>query len=150
MRSSSRARRRDVVVDASDGSPVATPAGHGREARGGLHGGRRVADVVATVVLLLVGALAATTAGWGIALLGLAFRSCGAPGNRCDEGLGSTVVTLGPVLVAVVFVVTVVLCVLRSVRRRTAWPVALLGLGVLAVVFLVARLVVGGTVTIGL
>jgi hypothetical protein len=129
---------------------VPVPDGSGREARTGLRGRRRVADVATSVVLLVVGALAALTAGWGIVLLSLGFRSCDAPGNRCDEGLGGAVVTLGPVLVALVFVVTVILCVLRLVRRRLAWPVALLGLGVLVVVFLVARLVVGGTVSVGL
>ncbi|PZE80202.1 hypothetical protein DEI91_14605 [Curtobacterium sp. MCBD17_032] len=121
-----------------------------REARTGRHRGRRVADVVTSVVLLVVGALAAVTAGWGIMLLALGFGSCDAPGNRCDEGLGAAVVTLGPVLVALVFLAAAVVCVLRLVRRRTAWPVALLGLGLVVVVFLVARLLVDGSVTIGI
>ncbi|PYY45270.1 DUF6264 family protein [Curtobacterium sp. MCBD17_023] len=135
---------------AQDGAAQDGAAQDGREARSGGRRGRRVADVVASVVLLVVGALAALTAGWGIMLLALGFGSCDAPGNRCDEGLGGTVVTLGPVLVALVFLVAAVVCVLRLVRRRTAWPVALLGLGLVVVVFLVARLVVGGTVTIGI
>ncbi|PZE62679.1 hypothetical protein DEI83_14810 [Curtobacterium sp. MCBD17_021] len=139
------------MVEPPDAWPSMTPAdGDGREARTGPRGARRAADVVASVVLLVVDALAAVTAGWGISLLALGFGSCEAPGNRCDEGLGGTVVTLAPVLVALVFLATVLCCVRRLVRRRIAWPVALLGLGVLVVVFLVARLVVGGTVTIGI
>ncbi|PZF66685.1 hypothetical protein DEJ33_08250 [Curtobacterium sp. MCPF17_047] len=122
----------------------------GREARPALRGGRRVADVVATVVLLLLGAVATVVASRGIQFMALSFGSCDAPGNRCDEGLGGTVVTLGPVVVALVFLVTLVLCVLRLVRRRLAWPVALLGLGVLVVVFVVARLLAGGAVSIGI
>lgn len=58
--------------------------------------------------------------------------------------------TLGPVVVAMVFLVTLVVCVLRLVRRRLSWPVALLGLGVLVLVFVVARLLVGGSVSIGI
>lgn len=122
----------------------------GRAARPGLRGGRRVADVVATVVLLLLGAVTTVVAGRGIQFMALSFGSCDAPGNRCDEGLGSTVVTLGPVVVALVFLVTLVVCVLRLVRRRLSWPVALLGLGVLVLVFVVARLLVGGSVSIGI
>ncbi|MBY0177772.1 hypothetical protein H7K10_14060 [Curtobacterium herbarum] len=106
--------------------------------------------MVATVVLLLLGAITTVVAGRGIQFLALSFGSCDAPGNRCDEGLGSTVVTLGPVVVALVFLVTLVVCVLRLVRRRLSWPVALLGLGVLVLVFVVARLLVGGSVSIGI
>jgi uncharacterized BrkB/YihY/UPF0761 family membrane protein len=121
-----------------------------REARPGLRGGRRVADVVATVVLLLLGAVTTVVASRGIQFMALSFGSCNAPGNRCDEGLGSTVVTLGPVVVALVFLVTLVLCVFRLVRRRLSWPVAFLGLGVLVLVFVVARLLAGGAVSIGI
>jgi hypothetical protein len=137
-------------VTRADGDGCAPAAADGREARAGLHGARRVGDVVATVVLLVLGAVTALVAGRGIQLLALSFGSCSAPGNRCDEGLGSTVVAFGPVLVALVFLVSVVLCVLRLVRRRVAWPVAFLGLGVLVAVFVVARLVVGGAVSIGI
>ena len=122
----------------------------GREARPGLRGGRRVVDVVATVLLLLLGAVTTVVAGRGIQFMALSFGSCDAPGNRCDEGLGSTVVTLGPVVVALAFLVTLVVCMLRLVRRRLSWPVALLGLGVLVLVFIVARLLVGGSVSIGI
>lgn len=132
------------------GSVSAAASAVGREARPGLRGGRRVADVVATVVLLLLGAVTTVVAGRGIQFMALSFGSCDAPGNRCDEGLGSTVVTLGPVVVALVFLVTLVVCVLRLVRRRLSWPVALLGLGVLVLVFVVARLLVGGSVSIGI
>nr|WP_220036699.1 DUF6264 family protein [Curtobacterium sp. MCPF17_001] len=142
--------RGSVVTRAGDdGRSGPDPVG-GREARPGLRGGRRVADVVATVVLLLLGAVATVVASRGIQFMALSFGSCDAPGNRCDEGLGGTVVTLGPVVVALVFLVTLVLCVLRLVRRRLTWPVALLGLGVLVVVFVVARLLAGGAVSIGI
>ncbi|NII40194.1 hypothetical protein E9228_000813 [Curtobacterium flaccumfaciens] len=138
------------MTRADGDGPVGPATAVGREARAGLRGGRRVADVVASVALLLIGAVTTVVAGRGIQFMALSFGSCDAPGNRCDEGLGGTVVTLGPVLVAVVFLVTLVLCVLRLVRRRLTWPVALLGLGVVVAVFVVARLLAGGAVSIGI
>ena len=138
------------MTRADGDGPVGPATAVGREAQAGLRGGRRVADVVASVALLLIGAVTTVVAGRGIQFMALSFGSCDAPGNRCDEGLGGTVVTLGPVLVAVVFLVTLVLCVLRLVRRRLTWPVALLGLGVVVAVFVVARLLAGGAVSIGI
>ncbi|GAA1494967.1 DUF6264 family protein [Curtobacterium herbarum] len=136
--------------DGPSGPAAASASAAGREARPGLRGGRRVADVVTTVVVLLLGAVTTIVAGRGIQFMALSFGSCNAPGNRCDEGLGSTVVTLGPVVVALVFLVTLVLCLFRLARRRLSWPVAFLGLGVLVLVFVVARLLAGEAVSIGI
>lgn len=122
----------------------------GREARPALRGGRRVADVVATVVLLVVGVLVAIVASYAIAFSALAFRSCAAPGNRCDEAVGSMAVTVGPVVVGVVLLAAVVLSVVRMVRARLAWPVAFLGLGLVVGVAVVARLLATGAVTVGI
>ncbi|MBT2500945.1 hypothetical protein [Curtobacterium sp. ISL-83] len=125
-------------------------AGREREARPPLVGGRRVADVVATVVLLVVTTGVAAAAVWGIRFLSLGFRSCAAPGNSCNETLGGAVVTGGPVIVALVLVAAVATCVLRIVRRRVAWPVALSGSAVIVAVFFAAVLLAHGSVTLGI
>lgn len=128
---------------------VGSVASDGLEARRPLTGGRRVTDVVTTVTLLVVLAVAALVAGGGIVFLSLAFHSCAAPGNTCDQTLGGAVVYVGPVLVGLVFVVTLVGCTVRLVRRRWAWPVAMCGLAGVAVVFLAAVLLVDSAVTVG-
>ncbi|PZF56502.1 hypothetical protein DEJ23_10060 [Curtobacterium sp. MCSS17_008] len=128
---------------------LAEPATAGREARLGTHGRRRVADVVATVLLLVLLAVESVAAGGGIVFLSLAFHSCAAPGNTCDVGLGSAVAYVGPMLVALVLVVTLLGCTLRLVRRRLAWPVALLGIAAQVVVFSAALLLVDSAVRHG-
>jgi hypothetical protein len=135
--------------------PVAGTGGRvapavGREARPGLRGGRRAADVVATVVLLVVGVLVAIIASYAVAFSALAFRSCATPGNRCDEAVGTVAVTVGPVAVGVVLLLAVVVSVVRMVRARLAWPVAFLGLGLVVGVAVVARLLASGAVTVGI
>ena len=131
--------------------PLASaPAAFGREARHPLAGGRRVADVVTTVVLLVLETLAAIVAGWAIVFLSFAFRSCDAPGNQCNEVLGGAVVYAGPVIVALLLIASIVVCVLRLVRRRLAWPVALVGLFAVVAVFAVSRVVVDASVTHGI
>lgn len=124
--------------------------GRGRQARHPLVGGRRVADLVATIVLLTLDAGVALVAGWGIVFLSLGFRSCTAPGNRCDEALGGVVVYAGPVLVALALALTVVFSVLRLARRRLAWPVAVTGLVAEIVVFFGALLLVDSAITHGI
>ncbi|MDB6427330.1 MULTISPECIES: DUF6264 family protein [unclassified Curtobacterium] len=132
----------------SDGA-VASAAAVGREARlaAGTH--RRVADVVATVLLLVLLAVESVAVGGGIVFLSMAFHSCAAPGNTCDAGLGGGVVTVGPVLVVLVLVGTVVGCVLRLVRRRLAWPLVLVGIAAQVVVFFAALLLVDSAVQHG-
>lgn len=105
--------------------------------------------MVATVLLLALLAVESVAAGGGIVFLSLAFHSCAAPGNTCDAGLGTGVVTVGPVLVALVLVGTVVGCVLRLVRRRLAWPLALVGVAAQVVVFFAALLLVDAAVQHG-
>ncbi|MET3636288.1 hypothetical protein ABIC52_001067 [Curtobacterium oceanosedimentum] len=105
--------------------------------------------MVATVLLLALLAVEAVAAGGGIVFLSMAFHSCAAPGNTCDAGLGTGVVTVGPVIVALVFVGTVVGCVLRLVRRRLAWPLALVGIAAMVVVFFAALLLVDAAVQHG-
>ena len=39
--------------------------------------------------------------------MSLAFVSCAAPGNTCNETLGDSVVVVGPILVALVLVATI-------------------------------------------
>ncbi len=79
---------------------------HRPEARHPLAGGRRVADVVASVVLLVVLALEAVVAGWAIVLLSLAFGSCNAPGNSCNVALGERWTSAGALgLIALVVIV---------------------------------------------
>jgi len=89
-------------------------------------------------------------AGGGIVFLSLAFTSCGAPGNTCDEALGGTVVYVGPVLVALVLVATLIVCVLRLVRRRLSWPFALVGIAAVVAVFFGAILLVDSAITHGI
>lgn len=125
------------------------PAVSGREARRPLAGGRRVADVVATVVLLTVLAVESVVAGAGVVFLSLGFTSCEAPGNRCDETLGGAVVYVGPVLVAVVLVAALLVCVLRLVRRRLSWPFALVGIAAVVAVFAGSLLLVDSAITHG-
>ncbi|KTR52272.1 hypothetical protein NS359_06955 [Curtobacterium oceanosedimentum] len=149
------------VSAASSGSPVSTvsasasassvssPASSGREARLAARTPRHVVDVVATVLLLALLAVESVAAGGGIVFLSLAFHSCAAPGNTCDAGLGTGVVTVGPVLVALVLVGMVVGCVLRLVRRRLAWPLALVGIAAQVVVFFAALLLVDAAVQHG-
>ena len=126
------------------------PAAFGREARHPLAGGRRVADVVATTALLVLLAAESVVAGGGIVFLSLAFSSCGVPGNSCDETLGGAVVYVGPVLVAVVLVATLVVCVLRLVRRKLTWPFALVGIAAVVAVFFGAILLVDSAITHGI
>lgn len=126
------------------------PAAFGREARHPLAGGRRVADVVATTALLVLLAAESVVAGGGIVFLSLAFNSCSAPGNSCDEALGGTVVYVGPVLVALVLVATLIVCVLRLVRRRLSWPFALVGIAAVVAVFFGAILLVDSAITHGI
>ncbi|WP_156463681.1 hypothetical protein [Curtobacterium sp. Leaf183] len=130
--------------------PATDRPGPGRRARHPLVGGRRVADLVATIVLLAIDAGVALVAGWGIVFLSLGFGSCTAPGNRCDETLGGVVVYAGPVLVALVLALTVVFSVLRLTRRRLAWPVAVTGLVAVVVVFFGALLLVDSAITHGI
>lgn len=139
--------RRTVVGTAvrdQPGSPTV-----GREARHTLQGRRHVVDVVATVVLLVLSAVESVAAVGGIVFLSMAFHSCSAPGNACDVGLGGAVVYAGPVVVALVFVTVTVACVLRLVRRRWAWPVALVGIAAQVVVFSGALLLVDSAVQHG-
>jgi uncharacterized membrane protein YhaH (DUF805 family) len=126
------------------------PAAFGREARHPLAGRRRVADVVATIALLVLLAAESVVAGGGIAFLSLAFSSCGAPGNSCDEAFGGAVVYAGPVLVALVLVATLVVCVMRLVRRRLSWPFALVGIAAVVAVFFGAILLVDSAITHGI
>lgn len=121
----------------------------GREARLAARTHRRVADVVATVLLLVLLAVESVAVGGGIVFLSMAFHSCAAPGNTCDAGLGGGVVTVGPVLVVLVLVGTVVGCVLRLVRRRLAWPLVLVGIAAQVVVFFAALLLVDSAVQHG-
>jgi len=133
------------------GDPLASgPVAFGREARHPLSGHRRVADLVASVALLVVLAAESVLAGGGIVFLSLAFSSCGAPGNSCDETLGGAVVYVGPVLVAVVLVATLVVCVLRLVRRKLTWPFALVGIAAVVAVFFGAILLVDSAITHGI
>lgn len=106
--------------------------------------------MVATTALLLVLTLAALAAGWGIKLKSLAFLSCAAPGNSCNVGLGDSVVTVGPILLAVVLVASIVVCVMRLVRRRLAWPVVFVGLAAVVAVFFAALLLIESSVTRGI
>lgn len=133
--------------DAAVASRAAAPVG--REARLADRTRRHVADVVATVLLLVLLAVESVAAGGGIVFLSMAFHSCAAPGNTCDAGLGGGVVTVGPVLVVLVLVGTVVGCVLRLVRRRLAWPLALVGVAAQIVVFFAALLLVDAAVQHG-
>lgn len=128
---------------------LAEPVTASREARLVIHGHRRVADVVSTVLLLVLLVVESAAAGGGIVFLSMAFHSCAAPGNTCDLGLGSAVVSVGPVLVALVLVVTLLGCTLRLVRRRLAWPVALVGIAAQVVVFSAALLLVDSAVRHG-
>ncbi|WP_420838826.1 DUF6264 family protein [Curtobacterium pusillum] len=126
------------------------PAAFGREARHPLAGGRRVVDVVATIALLVLLAAESVVAGGGIVFLSLAFSSCDVPGNTCNETLGGAVVHTGPVLVALVLVATLVVCVLRLVRRRLSWPFALVGIAAVVAVFFGAILLVDSAITHGI
>ncbi|MBE7162562.1 MAG: hypothetical protein INR72_15090 [Williamsia herbipolensis] len=122
------------------------PVAFGREARRPLAGGRRVADGVASVVLLVFESVVAVAAGWGIVFLTFRFDSCGAPGTRCDEALGGAVVAAGPVLVALLLVASIVVSVLRLVRRRLAWPVPVIGVVAIVAAFAAALAIVGAAV----
>ncbi len=101
------------------------------------------------MLLLVLLAVESVAVGGGIVFLSMAFHSCAAPGNTCDAGLGGGVVTVGPVLVVLVLVGTVVGCVLRLVRRRLAWPLVLVGIAAQVVVFFAALLLVDSAVQHG-
>lgn len=135
---------------AGSGARGASAGGVGLEARPPSSGPRRVADVVASVVLLVLLAVEAVVAAMGILLLSLGFSSCAAPGNTCDQGLGGAVVYVGPVLVAFVSVAALVVSMVRLVKRRLTWPVPLLGAGLVVVVFFVARALADMAVTRGI
>lgn len=138
-----------TAAGARSGAVAASPAPSGREARLAAHTHRHPADVVATVLLLVLLAVESVAAAGGIVFLSMAFHSCAAPGNTCDAGLGGGVVTVGPVLVVLVLVGTVVGCVLRLVRRRLASPLALVGIAAQVVVFSAALLLVDAAVQHG-
>jgi hypothetical protein len=131
-------------------APDAAPSTTGREARQPLVGGRRVADMIATITVLAIATAVALAVAWGIVFLSLGFHSCSAPGNRCDESLGGVVVYAGPVVVALIVALAVVVSVLRLVRRRMAWPVAVTGLVAVVAVFFAALLLVDSAVTLGI
>ncbi|MCJ1715385.1 hypothetical protein [Curtobacterium sp. VKM Ac-2922] len=126
------------------------PAGPGVRVRRPVVGGRRVADLVATITLLSIDAVVALVAGWGIVFLSLGFGSCTAPGNSCDETLGGVAVYAGPVLVALAVALAIVFSVLRLVRRRLAWPIPLTGLVAVVVVFFGALALVDSAITHGI
>lgn len=130
--------------------PVGSAPAAVREARHPVVGGRRVADVVATVVLLVALTLEAVVAGWAIVLLSLAFGSCDAPGNSCNAALGGAVVYAGPVLVGLVAVLAIAWAVFRVVRRRMAWPAPVVGITAIVVVFFACRLLADAAVTRGI
>ena len=144
------ARQPGPVLGAGPDPLGSGPARFGREARHPLAGRARVADMVASIALLVVLTAEALAAGWGIKLMSLAFMSCAAPGNTCNVGLGDSAVTVGPILVAVVLVASIVVCVLRLVRRRLAWPFVLVGMAAVVAVFFGALLLVDSSVTHGI
>lgn len=121
----------------------------GDRTRHRMEGRRRVADLVGTTVLLVVLVVEAIVASWGIVFLSLAFASCSVPGNSCNVALGGAVVHLGPVVVGLVFVVTLVVAVSRIVRRRLAWPIPVVGVTAVVVVFFACRLLADAAVTLG-
>jgi hypothetical protein len=106
--------------------------------------------VVASTALLVLLTVEALAAGWGIKLMSLAFVSCAAPGNTCNATLGDSVVVVGPILVAAVLVGSIVVCVLRLVRRRLTWPVVLVGMAAVVAVFFASLLLVDSSVTHGI
>jgi hypothetical protein len=131
--------------------PLASgPPGLGREARHPLVGGRRVGDLVASVLLLALQLVVAFVAGWGAVFLAFAFDSCGAGagGRTCNTELGSVAILGAPILVGVLFVAAVIVTVLRLVRRRLSWPVPMIGtvlsVGVFFLALLAVRLAVPG------
>ena len=146
--------RPDGASTGPDGAPTGPTGGSvvrtGREARHPLAGGRRVADVVASVVLLVALVLEALVAGWAIVFLSLMFGSCNAPGNSCNATLGGAVVYVGPVLVGVVALIVIAWAVFRIVRRRMAWPVPLVGITAIVAVYFACRLLVDAAVTRGI
>ncbi|WP_372496100.1 DUF6264 family protein [Curtobacterium flaccumfaciens] len=143
--------RQSGPAPGADPDPLGSgPSRFGREARHPLAGRSRVADVVASTALLVVLTVGALAAGWGIRLMSLAFVSCGAPGNTCNETLGDSVVVVGPIIVAAVLVATITVCVLRLVRRRLTWPVVLVGMAAIVAVFFASLLLVDSSVTHGI
>lgn len=143
--------RQSGPAPGADPDPLGSaPSRFGREARHPLAGRSRVADLVASTALLVVLTVGALAAGWGIRLMSLAFVSCGAPGNTCNETLGDSVVVVGPIIVAAVLVATIAVCVLRLVRRRLTWPVVLVGMAAIVAVFFASLLLVDSSVTHGI
>ncbi|KZC95121.1 DUF6264 family protein [Clavibacter tessellarius] len=91
-------------------------------------------DRVAVVILLGVEGIVACGAYLQVLLSGMFFDRCADPSLTCDYALGDVVMTTARAAVAVVVILSVVAVVLRSVRRRSAWWVPLVGCVVLVAV----------------
>jgi hypothetical protein len=117
----------------------------GLEARARLAGSARVADVVASVVLLIVLVLLAIGVGWAAVLMGIAFGDCN-PGQWCgvETSAVSALAATRYLLIAFVLLATAYTAV-RAARGLVTWPVPVFGIAAVLALFAVVTVIVQGS-----
>ena len=98
-------------------------------------------DLVASVVLTVVQAVASGFLIFGNMFLGFAFDACGAPNPACNFALGTGALFVVPVVALVVFAATVALVVKKRSTSRLSWWIPVAGIGVTVVSLVVATTV---------
>ena len=106
---------------------------------------RGVDFLASTVLIVLLGIISAI-------LVVIGVTSFGAQAIACSDGAGCNggVITIGTQLVVIglplLTVATIVVTILRIVRRKLAFPVALIGIAVCVLLYVIASFLVGQSV----
>lgn len=98
-------------------------------------------DLVASVVLTVVQAVASGFLIFWNMFLGFAFDACGDPNPACNFTLGTGALFVVPVVAVVVFAGTVALVVKNRSTSRLSWWIPVAGIGVTVVSLVVAMTV---------
>jgi len=86
----------------------------------------RVGDVVASIILLVLGAIAFAVLAFASLFLAMMSDGCGS-GTNCNYGVMTAGYFVALLVPPVVFVASAIWTIIRLVRRRLAWWVPLVG-----------------------
>jgi len=89
----------------------------------------RVGDVVASIILLVLGAIAFAVLAFASLFLAMMSDGCGS-GTNCNYGVMTAGYFVALLVPPVVFVAAAIWTIIRLVRRRLAWWVPLVGAAV--------------------
>ena len=129
-------------VDEPFGSPRQRPARRERLGVRRFYGSNLLlVDLVASVVLTVVQAVASGFLIFWNMFLGFAFDACGDPNPACNFTLGTGALFVVPVVAVVVFAGTVALVVKNRSTSRLSWWIPVAGIGVTVVSLVVAMTV---------